>query len=483
MIIKFAQKLVAVVFMLLTTQSAFTAKWSDYGAYSISWYDKAQTDFYISTASELAGVAYLVNNNFTSFSGKTIHLSNDIDLQGKEWNPIGSSNTYFAGSFDGNGYKISNVSIESPNDYYGGLWGKIKNAKVYNLYLTAYINIDIPYIGAVAADATNTTFDDVTVSSSIVYNKQKVDVSTSTKLEQRIGGVVGKSSYCEYRNVKAHTFVTYVFGSSTGSNCYGQVYLSLGGIVGYGDTNVYEKCQTENLFDVTIYGFETSNAYSDIEVDVNCGGIVGDDANLKTKIVSCLAVTRYFRGGHYKGNRDTTWFMFGGIGCSVYGTLQNCVAITQNYSIAGHDYSWVESWYHTNSTYGGVVAGRTPKTFGGCYSNNDVEKTISKVLLDHEGENGSTSFSESQMNSQIFVDELNMYSQLMFDAKCWGLDSYGKLTLLTNDLSAIDEIVTGKKNDCIGIYDLQGRKQNSIKKGALNIIRYSDGTSQTMYVK
>ena len=49
-------------FFLLETP---TTKWTDEGNYDISWYSADATEFTISTAQELAGLAYLVNNGST----------------------------------------------------------------------------------------------------------------------------------------------------------------------------------------------------------------------------------------------------------------------------------------------------------------------------------------------------------------------------------------------------------------------------------
>ncbi len=59
-------------------------------------------------------MASLVNNKIECFHGCTIKLGADIDLAGKEWTPIGNGSYKdfcFTGTFDGNGYTISNLTI------------------------------------------------------------------------------------------------------------------------------------------------------------------------------------------------------------------------------------------------------------------------------------------------------------------------------------------------------------------------------------
>lgn len=60
------------------------------GAVDLSWYNGTDTEFTITTARQLAGVAELVNSNTADFAGKTIRLGADISLlryeeTGKPW--------------------------------------------------------------------------------------------------------------------------------------------------------------------------------------------------------------------------------------------------------------------------------------------------------------------------------------------------------------------------------------------------------------
>ena len=48
---------------------------------------------------------------------------NDIDLNNKEWSPIGTSSKHFRGSFDGGSYTIKNLSINKADGSDLGLFG------------------------------------------------------------------------------------------------------------------------------------------------------------------------------------------------------------------------------------------------------------------------------------------------------------------------------------------------------------------------
>ena len=72
------------LFLLSTAALQAQSKWTDEGCYDISWYDKDAETYSISSASQLAGLAYLVNNATDLFEDKVVELTADIDLAGKE---------------------------------------------------------------------------------------------------------------------------------------------------------------------------------------------------------------------------------------------------------------------------------------------------------------------------------------------------------------------------------------------------------------
>ena len=107
------------------------------------WYTKAEDGtgtadkpYEINTAAQLAGLAQLVNGG-TNFSGKTIKLAADIDLNNQAWTPIGNENGFdaelaFSGTFNGDGYTVSGLNV--PDTYFPGLFDQIStSAAVQNL--------------------------------------------------------------------------------------------------------------------------------------------------------------------------------------------------------------------------------------------------------------------------------------------------------------------------------------------------------------
>ncbi len=416
-----------------------SATWADSGAYSYTWYDKNQTDFYISSSAELAGVAVLVNTNLTSFEGKTIHLTNDINLAGTEWIPIGTDNNTFKGNFDGQGHSITNMYVDTSNDY-NGFWTQLSNVTIQDVTLEGKVTVTKGYTALLAAKVENSNFKNVNVTSQVAFNKDSGFGSTTLSFSYRMGGLAAISNSCDYENVSVDNVFNFTFGNSNGSNCYGKFDLYIGGISGYGTKNSFYKCTAINSYYLDVNGYIASNYYSTSGSNViYAGGLLGYDgaytSTEKTKFISCLSRNATFEGYFNCGTYDTTNFNFGGIvgRISSYGTIKNCVAINYDYTVKGHDYSWVASWYHTNSYFGGITAQDTPTTFGGCYSNNDVNKNVSKVQSNSTKENGSTSYSSTQMNTQSFVDEVNFYSKLEFDEENWCLNENNILAIKLED--------------------------------------------------
>ena len=123
----------------------------DKSYYSISEFtaDHISSIFSISTREEFKQFSDLVNLGHT-FEGKTILLLNDIDLQDYEVSPIGNYyrtitgevDLYFSGIFDGQGYSISNFTLDNSMQEggyfkyrFGGLFSRVINAIIKNLNL------------------------------------------------------------------------------------------------------------------------------------------------------------------------------------------------------------------------------------------------------------------------------------------------------------------------------------------------------------
>ena len=164
----------------------FPDEWD--GTADTSWYNETDTEFVITTAEQLAGLAVLVDGG-NSFEGKIIKLDSDIDLyvEGDEepisFEPIGSYeyDTAFSGTFDGQGYTISNMyqngwalenGIYDGDDLGLGLFGKVSNATIRNLKIDkANQPSEFNLIGSVAGAAYGEcVFEDISVTNSYMGN-------------------------------------------------------------------------------------------------------------------------------------------------------------------------------------------------------------------------------------------------------------------------------------------------------------------------
>ena len=147
----------------------------------------------ISTAEELAAI----NDNL---SGSYV-LTADIDLEGKEWKPIGTfvptgeteeeqvvppSEYAFTGSFNGQGHKISNLAINQPEGFAVGLFSVTSGADVGNFTLE---NADVTGT-TMAADAIGYAYMSNVHDITIVSGKVTANM-TELSAEGMYGSVAG----------------------------------------------------------------------------------------------------------------------------------------------------------------------------------------------------------------------------------------------------------------------------------------------------
>ena len=214
--------------VLLLSTLLFAQAWDGVSVDS-TWYtkDKAATEFTISTAAQLAGLAAIVNGNQGTpfnFSGRVINLAVDIDLNWKPWTPIGNRSRPFQGTFDGRGKFISGLSVSDVT--YAGLFG-FGNAKIRNVGVSGTVSGS--YSGGLLGYANG----GVTITNSYFTG----DVSGVIA-----GGLVGENSYvtdCYFiGDVSGSSMSGGLVGSSgniTNSYSIGDVSAAeyFGGLLGY----------------------------------------------------------------------------------------------------------------------------------------------------------------------------------------------------------------------------------------------------------
>ena len=162
----------------------------------------SEDPFLISTPGQLAYFAKRVNAGANWDWRTHFKISNDIDLAGKEWTPIGNRQHPFSGRLDGGETVIHNLTIASSKDFQG-LIGYIWGGRLQNLTL---VNVDVKgrnFVGGLVGAGR------VFISNS--------SVSGTIKGRNAVGGLIG------------HGHVTIEFSFYLG-NVKGHAYI--GGLVG-----------------------------------------------------------------------------------------------------------------------------------------------------------------------------------------------------------------------------------------------------------
>ena len=307
------------------------------GTADTSWYTSAPdaSEYHISTAEQLAGLAQLVNADpgTTNFAGKTFYLENDLDLSGHEWISIGTvlggdcPKYSFCGVFDGQGHVISNLyshesdiegADESHNLLRNALFGSVYNGEVKNL-------------GVADAEIWIDPKDDSAAGKGILVDwmgKSKItncwtsgSIYSGTKTEKNIGGIVGITMQgCTISGCYSTATLTGNFTNSEGyyKNPDPATWPcdTIGGIVG---------ARFDGSLTVTDCWFDGKIVVNSIQAAV--GGIVGCTATVNNSvggsvgdadiaIKNCM-VTTTDMGVDKDGN--TCWVAY-----ALSGTVENC---------------------------------------------------------------------------------------------------------------------------------------------------------------
>ncbi len=299
--------------------------------------------YQISTADELYWFADAVNNGSQSIKGK---LTADIALNEEgstenKWTPIGTQQSPFMGTFDGDGHTVSGVYIESQENYIG-----------------FFGSVSIP-----TQPITEEEYPDVITSEYLIQHSivsiSKLNIENAVvKGGYYVGGVVG---YAENLGISDCSFSGDVI--ATGN--------SVGSIVGWTYTGtVINQCSSSGTVSGNqrvggITGYVNGNAvvvkcYSDAAVSgkKNVGGIVG------------TLSTSFLEGCFTLGSVTANDAVGGLVGYSLFSTVCDCYAIaavsgTGN-EVGGvvgsvYDSEWESTFYsyETSGVGGDYGIGRT----------------------------------------------------------------------------------------------------------------------------
>ena len=243
--------------------------------------DDGQGNYTVTSAEGLKNIAKLVNEEWKL--DINITLTDDIDLKGIDWTPIGKDdNKAYTGTFDGGGKTITGLTVTGSNKYAGlfgriGSGGTVKNVVLEGVQITS--DNSSGYAGGVAGDSWGGNIENCSVSGSV----------SSTSF---VGGVVG---------TQASGSIT---GCSSSATVKGVIFA--GGIAGetnYGAT--LTACYA--MGDVTVENDGTNNSHA--------GGVVGYNGG--GTLTACYAT------GSVTGSGSGTIYV-GGVTGHNSGTLTAC---------------------------------------------------------------------------------------------------------------------------------------------------------------
>ena len=230
------------VSLLLTDGSKLTASRLLEGP---GYTDDGQGNYTVTSAEGLKNIAELVNEERKS--DINITLTDDIDLTGIDWTPIGIDyNHQYTGTFNGGGHTITGLTVTGSDQYAGlfgyiGSGGTVKNVVLEGVQITS--DNSSGYAGGVAGDSWGTI--------------ENCSVSGSVSGTTFAGGVVGSQWG----------------GSITGCNSSATVkgVIFAGGIAGETNSGAsLTGCYATD--DVTVENDGTNNSHAGGVVGYNGGG-------------------------------------------------------------------------------------------------------------------------------------------------------------------------------------------------------------------
>ena len=210
-------------------------------------------------------------------------LTDDINLTGKEWTPIGTKSQPYTGTFNGGGKTITGLTVTGSNEYAGlfgriGSGGKVKNVTLKDVKIES--NNGMGNVGGVAGWSYG--------------NIENCSVSGSVSGNSTAGGVVGAQ------------WGGSITGCSSSATVKGVTYA--GGIAGYTNNGAtLTACYATG--DVTLESNGSDIYYA--------GGVVGSNSSSCT-LKACYA------WGNVTGSGSGTVYVGGVTGSNDLGTLTAC---------------------------------------------------------------------------------------------------------------------------------------------------------------
>ncbi|PKM51238.1 MAG: hypothetical protein CVV02_07725 [Firmicutes bacterium HGW-Firmicutes-7] len=223
-----------------------------------------ESPYLIESAHNLLWMSKLIKEN-NNYENKHFLVTNDINLSGIQWMPIGSKGGTFKGIFDGNGKKVTNLTIGTiaePSTEYGcvGLFGEVDGAIIKNIDLTINMNLnggvsaeDRNFISAVGGLlAIDGLYEE---GSSIIENctvSGKITIWNDSGEYIGVGGLAGIVGATNIFNSKSNVSII-AYNKEGNTTRKDWMFDGYGGFIGGAMESIISNCSSEGDINVTSY--------------------------------------------------------------------------------------------------------------------------------------------------------------------------------------------------------------------------------------
>lgn len=241
---------IAAVLFIIPQKTAGAETWIESAAEFAAGDGTQGAPYQISSAGELANLAKMVSGGET-YESTYFELTADIDLGGKEWTPIGTKDSQFAGKFSGNGKTIRNLTVGGGDN--NGLFayssGEIKDVYLEKIDITTTMNA-----GGVCAFNSGTIEGCGVLSGTIICSNPNGG---------QLGGICKENSGTISR--------CFSNASVKGATSAGIVYINRG-------IGVVQDCYNTGTLEgsSSASGINTNN-YGKIKTCLNLGAVIAED--------------------------------------------------------------------------------------------------------------------------------------------------------------------------------------------------------------
>ena len=255
----------------------------------------AQNDPYlISTSAQLAYLAQQVNGG-TSYAGTYFRQTEDFDLAGIKWTPIGNYSKSFSGHFDGDNHGIFRLNVDV-TDWWAGFFGCIKSGSIRNVRISSgSVKSTGSYVGGIVGELKGGALMDNCTAS---VNVSGGDSNVGGLIGDISGGTVSNCHFLSGEIIGSADFIGGIVGhvqtssKSTVSDCSANASVKGGQFVGGLCGRLRDKDHV----------FSNCTMKGSITVTRNfCGGLVGSLLDSKGKFENCRFEGSINEGGYLRG--------------------------------------------------------------------------------------------------------------------------------------------------------------------------------------